>query len=82
MINTSIEKDSNSEKFFSNTSNLDYFDLSAYLINKIKIAGVTNISCLGEDTYSNPERFFSHRYETNNKKAITGRMMNIIGLFK
>ena len=82
MINTSIEKDSNSEKFFSNTSNLDYFDLSAYLINKIKIAGVTNISCLGEDTYSNPDRFFSHRYETNNKKAITGRMMNIIGLFK
>ena len=82
MINTSIKKDPISEKFFSNISNLDYFDLSAYLINKIKIAGVTNISCLGEDTYSNPERFFSHRYETNNKNAITGRMMNIIGLFK
>ena len=82
MINTALEKDPNSEKFFSNISNLDYFDLSAYLINKIKIAGVTNISCLGEDTYSNPERFFSHRYETNNKKAITGRMMNVIGLFK
>ena len=49
---------------------------------KIKISGVSNICCLGEDTYSNPERFFSHRYETNNKKAITGRMMNIIGLFK
>ena len=82
MINASIEKDPNSEKFFSNISNLDYFDLSAYLIDKIKIAGVSNISCLGEDTYSNPERFFSHRYETNNKKAITGRMMNIIGLIK
>ena len=82
MINASIEKDPNSEKFFSNISNLDYFDLSAYLIDRIKIAGVSNISCLGEDTYSNPERFFSHRYETNNKKAITGRMMNIIGLFK
>ena len=82
MISTSIEKDPNSEKFFSNISNLDYFDLSAYLIDKIKKAGVSNINCLGEDTYSNPERFFSHRYETNNKKAITGRMMNIIGLFK
>ena len=82
MINASIEKDPNSEKFFSNISNLDYFDLSAYLIDKIKIAGISNISCLREDTYSNPERFFSHRYETNNKKTITGRMMNIIGLFK
>ena len=82
MINASIEKDPNSEKFFSNISNLDYFDLSAYLIDKIKIAGISNISCLGEDTYSNPDRFFSHRYETNNKKTITGRMKNIIGLFK
>ena len=82
MINTSIEKDPNSEKFFSKVLNLDYFDLSAYLIEKIKIAGVSNISCLGEDTYSNPERFFSHRYETYNKKTITGRMINIIGLFK
>ena len=82
MINTSIKKDLNSEKFFFNVSNLDYFDLSSYLIDKIKIAGVSNISCLGEDTYSNPKRFFSHRYETNNKKTLTGRMMNIIGLFK
>ena len=82
MINASIEKDPNSEKFFSNISNLDYFDLSAYLIDKINKAGVSNINCLGEDTYSNPDRFFSHRYETNNKKTITGRMMNIIGLFK
>ena len=82
MINTSIEKDPNSEKFFSKVLNLDYFDLSAYLIEKIKIAGVSNISCLGEDTYSNPDRFFSHRYETYNKKTVTGRMMNIIGLFK
>ena len=82
MINKSLEKDPNSEKFFSNISNLDYFDLSAYLIDKIKIAGISNISCLREDTYSNPERFFSHRYGTNNKKAITGRMMNIIGLIK
>ena len=36
MINKSIEKDPNSEKFFSSISNLDYFDLSAYIIDKIK----------------------------------------------
>ena len=82
MINTSIEKDPKSEKFFFNISNLDYFDLPAYLIDKIKIAGVSKISCLGEDTCKNPEKYFSHRYETNNKNSITGRMINIIGLSK
>ena len=82
MINIALQKDATSEKFFNQVSNLYYFDLPGYLLSKIKSKGIYKIGWIGEDTYKNPQKFFSYRYEMQNNNQVTGRMISVIGLTK
>ncbi len=81
MIEYAAKKDKRSHDFFSNINNCYFFNLSGYLKNRMEKVGLQNIYCLSEDTYKNPAKFFSYRYETKNNNFITGRMINIISLF-
>jgi len=81
MMEHALEKDMTSQNFFSSINNNYFFDLSGYLKNRMEKIGLQNICCLSEDTYKNPDKFFSYRYETKNNHFVTGRMINIIGLF-
>ena len=80
MIEYAVKKDEESNYFFSNINNCYFFNLQGYLKDRMKKNGLQNIYCLSEDTYKNPDKFFSYRYETKNNNFITGRMINIIGL--
>ena len=82
MISIALQKDAASEKFFSQVSNLYYFDLPGYLLSKITSKGIFNIDWIGEDTFKTPQKFFSFRYETQNNNLVTGRMISVIGLTK
>ena len=81
MIEYAVKKDKASHYFFSKINNSYFFNLSGYLKKRMEKNGLQNIYCLSEDTYKNPDKFFSYRYETKNNNFITGRMINIIGLF-
>ena len=43
-------------------------------------AGITRIEALGQDTYAQPERFFSFRRATHRGEPDYGRQLSLIGL--
>lgn len=57
------------------------FDLSGYVVERLAAAGVGNAVALDEDTYSQPDRFFSFRRATHRGEANYGRQISLIGLF-
>lgn len=56
------------------------FDLPAYVARRLRAAGVAAIADLGEDTYAQPERFFSFRRATHRGEATGGRQTSVIAL--
>ena len=56
------------------------FDLPAYVARRLRAAGVAAIADLGEDTYAQPDRFFSFRRATHRGEATGGRQTSVIGL--
>jgi polyphenol oxidase len=56
------------------------FDLEAYVVHRLAVAGLQRIEALGEDTYAQPERFFSYRRATHRGEPDYGRQISIIGL--
>lgn len=56
------------------------FDLPAYVAFRLEKAGVGQVEDLREDTYSQPERFFSYRRATHRGEATGGRQLSVIGL--
>ena len=82
MKSKAIKTDPCSEPFFYSLPNLKkfMFDLPGYLINKLKSQGIVKINWTGENTYTEPQKFFSYRYSKNFNNGLTGRMMGIIGL--
>ena len=56
------------------------FDLPAYVAHRLRAAGVAQIEWLGEDTYSQPDRFFSFRRATHLGEDTGGRQLSVIGL--
>ncbi|MDE2042803.1 MAG: laccase domain-containing protein, partial [Alphaproteobacteria bacterium] len=57
-----------------------HFNLEAYVAHRLEAAGVGNITKLGEDTSSQPERYFSYRRATLNSEPDYGRQISVIGL--
>ena len=80
MRDLAIKTDINSQKFFIKTTSSFLFNLPGYILYRLKKMNLSKISFTGEDTYTNPKMFFSHRYQKHNNQIITGRMMGIIGL--
>ncbi len=56
------------------------FDLTGYVADRLRRAGVTAIDDLGHCTYADPDRFFSYRRATHRGEPDYGRHMHAIRL--
>ena len=56
------------------------FDLAAYVVGRLRQAGVGSAEALGLDTYGDPARFFSFRRATHLSEENYGRQFSLIGL--
>ena len=57
-----------------------WFDLEGYVAARLQSAGIGTIALLGEDTYAQPDRFFSFRRATHRGEPGYGREISLIGL--
>jgi YfiH family protein len=73
--------DPENERFFSDgRPGHAWFDLEAYVTHRLHAAGLQTVHLLGEDTYSQPERFFSYRRATHQEEPDYGRQISVIAL--
>lgn len=56
------------------------FDIEGYVAARLAAFGIRQIECLGEDTYSQPDRFFSYRRSCHRNEKGYGGQMSLIGL--
>ena len=57
-----------------------FFDLEGYSEARLDAMGVGRVDCLGLDTYTDEERFFSFRRATHRGEPDYGRQISLIGL--
>jgi polyphenol oxidase len=75
------DADPANERFFGDGKPGHYqFDIEGYVAARLAAAGITTVECLGEDTYSQPERFFSYRRSCHRNELGYGGQMSLIGL--
>jgi polyphenol oxidase len=75
------EEDAANERFFTDGKPGHYqFDIEGYVAARLAAFGITRIECLGQDTYSQPERFFSYRRSCHRNENGYGGQMALIGL--
>lgn len=58
----------------SGAGDRSYIDLKEICVMQIRLAGVENVDKVGGCTYSNPDLYFSHRFDTGR----TGRQMSCV----
>jgi YfiH family protein len=70
------------ERFFADGRRPGHaqFDIEAYVAHRLAAAGIERVIALGEDTYSQPDRFFSFRRATHRGEPGYGRQISLIGL--
>ncbi|WP_300398165.1 peptidoglycan editing factor PgeF [uncultured Sphingobium sp.] len=75
------EQDADTARFFSagKPGHLQ-FDIGGYVAARLAAAGVARVAVLDEDTYSQPDRFFSYRRACHRGEPGYGRQMSMIGL--
>lgn len=56
------------------------FDLPGFLEGRLYRAGVKKVEILQEDTYSQPDKFFSYRRNVHAGKELYGRQISVIGV--
>lgn len=75
------DDDPANERFFADGRPGHYqFDIEGYVAARLAAAGISKVECLGEDTYSQPDRFFSYRRSCHMDEAGYGRQISLIGL--
>jgi polyphenol oxidase len=75
------DADAANERFFgSGKPGHHQFDIEGYVAARLAAAGVTRVHCLGEDTYSQPHRFFSYRRSCHRGENGYGGQMALIGI--
>lgn len=75
------EADRENERFFAlGREGHHQFDLEGFVLARLAAAGLTRIEALGEDTYSQPDRFFSYRRATHKGESDYGRQISLIAL--
>lgn len=75
------DDDHANERFFADGKPGHYqFDIEGYVAARLASAGVRKVTCLGEDTYSQPEQFFSYRRSCHKQEPGYGRQISLIGL--
>ncbi len=70
------------DRFFASgkTAGKYQFDLEGFIALRLAQSGVTRVGLLGEDTYSQNQRFFSYRRTTHAQEPDYGRQISLIGL--
>jgi len=75
------DDDATNERFFSYGKPGHYqFDIEGYVAASLAKIGISTVECLSEDTYSQPNRFFSYRRTCHNNEVDYGRQISVIGL--
>ena len=75
------EEDAENERFFAGGKPAHYqFDIEGYVAARLAAFGITRIECLGQDTYSQPDRYFSYRRSCHKGENGYGGQMALIGL--
>lgn len=75
------EADAANERFFADGKAGHYqFDIEGYVAARLAAAGISRVECMGEDTYSQPDRFFSYRRSCHFGEPGYGRQISLIGL--
>lgn len=68
-------------RFFSGGREGHYqFDIAAYVAARLAAEGIERVEMLDEDTYSQPDRFFSYRRSCHRAEADYGRQISMIGV--
>lgn len=75
------EADPANERFFaSGKPGHHQFDIEGYVASRLAAVGIGTVECLGEDTYSQPDRFFSYRRSCHLNEGDYGTQISLIGL--
>ncbi len=75
------EDDPANERFFAGGKSGHFqFDIEGYVAARLAATGIGKVECLGEDTYSQPDRFFSYRRSCHLQEPGYGRQISLIGL--
>lgn len=75
------QDDPANERFFSaGRPGHRQFDIAAYVAARLAGAGVARIAMLDEDTYSQPDRFYSYRRSCHRGESDYGRQISMIAL--
>jgi YfiH family protein len=75
------EADPEAERFFSlGRTGHHQFDLEGFVVSRLAAAGLSRIEALGQDTYSQPDLFFSYRRATHKGEPTYGRQISLIAL--
>lgn len=76
-----VEEADENERFFASGKPGHWqFDIEGYVAARLAAAGIGKVECLGEDTYSQPDRFFSYRRSCHRSESGYGREISLIGL--
>jgi len=75
------EADPENERFFGlGRSGHHQFDLEGYVVSRLAAAGLARIEALGQDTYSQPEIFYSYRRSSHRGEPTYGRQISLIAV--
>jgi polyphenol oxidase len=75
------EADEANERFFAGGKPGHHqFDIEGYVAARLAAAGIARVQCFGEDTYSQPDRFFSYRRSCHKEEPGYGGQMSLIGI--
>ena len=76
-----LEAEPENERFFgAGREGHHQFDLEGFVLSRLAESGFGRVEALGEDTYSQPDRFFSFRRATHNGEPDYGRQISLIAL--
>jgi YfiH family protein len=76
-----VDADEVNERYFaSGKPGHHQFDIEGYVAARLAAAGITRVHCFGEDTYSQPDRFFSYRRSCHKNEPGYGGQMALIGI--
>ena len=76
-----VEADRENERFFAGGRSAHHcFDLEGFVASKLAESGIGRVEALGQDTYSQPDRFFSYRRSTHRGEPAYGRQISLIAL--
>lgn len=82
LVDRFLAADPDNARFFAPASRPGHamFDLPAYVVARLKAAGVRHVEDLAVCTYANPAQFYSYRRSTHRAEPDYGRHINAIAL--